>query len=87
METILTDLGLIFGIVGTLLIAFSIGRHPVDENYSDGVNGERLYFIYLKSRCRFRVGLVFLALGFFLQLNIMHKLLIYIYSNIVVANI
>lgn len=63
------NIGLLFNTLGTLFIAFSIGKLTNDSGGSTAVAGKEYHFAYVKRPRLFQIGLGFIILGFLLQLK------------------
>lgn len=64
---IVNIIGLCLNILGSIMIAFSFGKHP-EEAYTENEKGEKTYmasFLYPKL---FYWGIIFLGMGFLMQL-------------------
>ena len=69
---ILNNIGLIFNLIGTILIAFSFGPYPDKKsapNTADG-NGDKKYIAYFNYPSLFYLGLLSLFIGFILQIRL-----------------
>lgn len=63
----LEKIGLIFNLIGTLMIAFSFGKNLGDA-YQKNSKGQKIYLASFLSPNLFRAGLLLLSIGFLLQL-------------------
>lgn len=63
------NLGLFLNMIGTVLIAFSVGRFPKEFGGSTtGSDGKEYHFIYFIHPNWFKVGIALLIIGFLSQL-------------------
>lgn len=65
-----SDVGLIFNIIGTLLIAFAFGILKDDTFLNTDSQGKKKMFSYLHHPMGFKVGVILIIIGFLLQLNL-----------------
>jgi hypothetical protein len=62
----LTRIGLVFNLLGTIMISFSFGKH-IGEGYNENDKGEKIYLSSFLHPILFRWGLITLGFGFVLQ--------------------
>ncbi|MFC1622659.1 hypothetical protein ACFL1Y_01535 [Patescibacteria group bacterium] len=71
------NIGLIFNIIGALLVAFAFGIRPCGGNFAGAiiceVTKKPVEYIYYLHPEFFWPGIILLFLGFFLQLNFKNK--------------
>ena len=65
--SLLEHVGLILNFIGTLLIAFSVGKNS-ENAYQVDKNGRKKYLAIYISPIRFRIGIILVLLGFLLQI-------------------
>ncbi|MBI2337535.1 MAG: hypothetical protein HYU97_12320 [Deltaproteobacteria bacterium] len=66
----INDVGLIVNVIGTLMVAFSIGKIPKGfGGTTTNDDGKVFHFSYVAHPILFKVGLVFIIFGFVLQLQ------------------
>jgi hypothetical protein len=65
------NIGLTLNLIGTILIAVAFGILPPDTGMTVGsrINGKIIHNAYMLYPWLFRIGLLFLAIGFILQLQ------------------
>ena len=62
----LTRIGLVFYLLGTIMISFSFGKH-IGGGYDENDKGEQIYLSSFLHPILFRWGLITLGFGFVLQ--------------------
>lgn len=68
---IVQNIGLILNVIGTLFIAFSMGRFPKEFGGSTvGSDGKEYHFVYLTHPYWFNLGIMPIVIGFLLQISI-----------------
>ena len=69
---LIKEIGLTLSILGTLLVAFSVGKFPkgFGGSTATSVDGKEYHFAYIVQPFGFKFGIGVLVLGFFMQLNL-----------------
>ncbi len=65
-KLILSNLGLLFNFIGSILIAFSVFAHPYDGSVMH--KGKERPIACIKSRTSFWVGVIIMILGFLISI-------------------
>lgn len=70
IQTFVLDdkIGLILNFVGTIMVAFSIGKNPYSDAHTIDDKDNKTYIAYVMRPLLFKVGLGFIAAGFLIQL-------------------
>ena len=68
---IISNIGIIFNLLGTVLVAFSFGAYPDKDGapYTTDDKGKKRHIAYFNYPILFWIGMVLLCVGFFLQLK------------------
>ena len=61
-------LGSFLNLIGSILVAFSIGKHPEEPMYLTDDNGKTFHVAYCKNPLFFNIGIIMMGASYFLSI-------------------